>query len=166
MEIKAGVAEMFQPFAKLVKRPGAAAERHGHFHALAEVEAFETRLRRELRVSFAEIPDHAAKIASQGGNRSVIADVEGRELLGKVIPIHGGQRPLREIVGKTFGEEVMDAQGLKGVVKNGRVAAVFEPGQQFREGSSRWSSDAREVGGGHKIEGCFGDVQFNKPLPL
>jgi hypothetical protein len=82
-----------------------------------------------LRLCLTEIADNTAQIAPERSNRSVIANVECRELLGQVIPIGGGERPLREIVGEAFREEVMDAKRLESVMKNGTVAAVFQAGQ-------------------------------------
>src|SRR2546430_1683941 len=90
-------------------------------------------------------------------------NVEYRELLGQVIPVGRGQRPLREIVGKAFREEVVEFQGLKGVMKNGGIAAMFETRQQFREGTRRLIPDPGQKGSGDEIEGCFGDVQSQQP---
>ena len=159
MKVKASMAEVLEPFAKFIEVAGAAAKGHGHFHAFAKIEPLETRLRCKLRLCSTEIADYTAKIGPQGGNRSIIANIEGRELLGQVIPVCGGERPLREIVGEPFREEVVGSQGLECVMKDGSVAAVFEAGQQFREGSSRLNSNAREIGSGYKVEWCFGDTQ-------
>src|ERR1700756_285825 len=160
MKVEAGVAEVLESFSKFIEAARAAAKRHRHFDALAKIEPLETRLRRKLRLFLREIADDAAKVASQRGNRGVVANVERRELLRKVVPVRGGKCPLREIVGKTLCEKVMDAKRLEGVMKNGSVAAVFEAGQQFREGSSGLVSDARKVGSGYEVEWCLGDVQI------
>ena len=164
MKVEASMAQVCEPLAKFIEVAGAVAQGHRHFHALAKIEPLQARLRRKLWLGFAEIADYAAKIAPQRGNRRVIANVEGRELLGQVVPVRGGERPLREIVGKNLREEVMRPQGLKRVMKDGSVAAAFEAGKQFREGSSRLVSDARKVGSGYEVEGCFGNVQFCGPL--
>ena len=163
MMVETSVAEVGDAFAELIQGARAAAKRHGHFHAFTKVESLEPRLRRELRVSAAKIPHHAAEIASQRRNGCVIANVEYRELLGQVIPVGRGQRPLREIVGKAFREEVVEFQGLKGVMKNGGIAAMFETRQQFREGTRRLIPDPGQKGSGDEIEGCFGDVQSQQP---
>lgn len=160
MKVETGVAEVLEPFAKLIQVAGAATKRHGDLHAFAKVEPFEAALRRELRMSVAIVPYDPLEIISQSGNRSVITNVERRELLSQVAPVRRGERPLREVVGKTFRKEVMGSKCLEGVMKNRSVAAVFEAGQQFRESSSGLVFDARKVGGGYEVKGCFGDVQF------
>ena len=129
MKVEASVAEVLEPFAKFIEVACAAAKVHGHFHAFAKIEPLEARLRCKLRLCRTEIADHTAKITSQGGNRSVIANIEGRELLGQVVSVCGGERPLREIVGEPFREEMVGSQGLERVMKDGSVAAVFEAGQ-------------------------------------
>src|SRR5215472_12203737 len=112
MKVESSVAEVREPFAKFIEVGGAAAKGHGHFHAFAKIETLEARLRRKLRLRYAEIANDTAKIGSQCCNGSVIADVESCELLGQIVPVRGRKRPLREIVGKAFCEEVMHAKGL------------------------------------------------------
>src|SRR5579859_411288 len=129
MKVEAGMTEVLESFAKFIEVAGAAPKGHGHFHAFAKIEPFEARLRSKLRLGFTEIADHTTKIASECGNRGVVANVEGRELLGQVVPVRRGESPLREIVGKTLCEEVMTPQGLKRVMENGSVAAVFKADQ-------------------------------------
>ena len=164
MKVETGVAEVLDAFAKLFEVAGAAAKRHGDFHAFAKIETLEAGLRSELWLRYAEIADHTGKIAPQRGNGSVIANVEGREQFGQVIPVRGGERPLRKIVRKAFREKVVGSQGLKGVMEDGSVAAMFEAVQQFRQGSRRLVSDSGQVRSGYEVEGCFGDVQFCSPL--
>jgi hypothetical protein len=42
-----------------------------------------------------------------------------------------GQDPLRKIIRKTLGDEVMASQALKRVVEDGGIAAGFQAGAQF-----------------------------------
>ena len=166
MKIEAGVTEVLESIAEFIEVASAAAKGHRHFHALAKIESLEARLRRKLRLRFTEVAHHAAKVAPQGSDRSIVANVESRELLGQIAPVRGGERPLREIVRKTLREEVMGPQSLKSVMKDGSVAAMLEAGQQFRKSSGRLVSDTREVGSGYEVEWCFGNVQCLRPLIL
>jgi hypothetical protein len=52
----------------------------------------------------------------------------------------------------------MAAQGLKSVMKNRRVAAIFETHKKFEEGSGGLVADAREVGNGDEFERHIRDV--------
>lgn len=143
MKIETGVTDMFKALAKLVQRARTAAQRNGYFHALAEVKALEARLIRKLRPRGAKVPDFAAQVATDCGNGHVIADVEGRELLGEVIAIGRRKYPLSEIVGEAFGQKMMASERLKRVVENGCITALLEPSQQFRQSARGLIADAR-----------------------
>jgi hypothetical protein len=153
---KTGVAETHNAVAKFVEVGGRESEGDGHLHAFAEIEAFQGRLASMRRMLFTEGAHDAAEVFAKRGNRRVIANVEGCELLGEGIAIGVGENPLGKIVGKTLGKKVVAAQGLKGVVEDGCVAALFEPGEQFVEGTGREIPDAREIGGGKEFKASFG----------
>jgi hypothetical protein len=106
----------------------------------------------EFRMLLAEIADHHTQIGAQSGNAGIIADIEGRELLSESVAIDTGKNPLRKIVGKAFGKEMVDAEGLKGVMENGSVATVFESGEKFAKGDSGSVTDASEIRDGEKVE--------------
>ena len=65
---------------------------------------------------------------------------------------------MREIVGETIGKKMMAAQRLKGVMKDRRVAAMLQPGQQLRECARGLVADPREIGNGNEFERGFSDV--------
>ena len=104
----------------------------------------------------AVVGDDAAQIAAQPGNGKVVANVENGELLGKFAAVGGGEHPLREVVGKTLGEEVMRSEGLIGVMEDGGVAAVLETRKKFSERAGNLIADARDVSDGIEIERGFG----------
>ena len=52
----------------------------------------------------------------------------------------------------------MAAEGLKGVMEDGRVAAMLEPRQQLSECARRLVADSREIGNGDEVEGGFNCV--------
>ena len=131
---------------------------HGDFEAIAEIEAVEGFLAAELRESGDEIAEDAAKIRTEGGDGSVIADVEGGELFGEGVAVGLGEGPLGEVVGETFGEEVVRAKGLVGVMENRGIATLLEPGQEFLEIPGGLIADASEIRDGEEFEGSFGDV--------
>jgi len=149
---EAGMAEARNAITKFVEVGSGESEWHGNLNALAEIEAFERGLAGKLRMFFAESTDDAAEILTKSGDRRVIANVEGGELFGEGIAVGIGKNPLGKIVGKTFRKKVVAAEGLKGVVKNGGVAALLEAGQEFSESASREIADAREIGNGEKFE--------------
>jgi len=106
-----------------------------------------------------------AEIVSQRGDGNVVANVERGELLREIVAVGVREHPLREIVGKTFGEEVMAAEGLKGVMEDGRVAAMLEPLQQLGECASRLVADSREIGNGDEVERGFNCVHTRASSP-
>jgi len=80
------------------------------------------------------IADLHTQIGAQRGNAGIIADIEGRKLLSESVAVDTGKHPLRKIVGKAFGKEMVDAEGLKGVVENGSVATVLRVQREIRKG--------------------------------
>src|SRR6266849_8453761 len=103
----------------------------------------------------AKVAYNAAKIASQRRDRNVVANVQRGELFRQVVPVGVREHPLRKIVGKALGEEVMAPERLIGVMEDGRVAAILEPRQQLREGACRLVADSREIGNGNEFERGF-----------
>ena len=161
VEMETGVADAGDAVAKFVEIRCGKGKRHGDFEALAKVEAVEGFLAAELWEGGDEIAQDAAEIRAESGDGSVIADVEGGELLGEGVAIGFGEGPLGEVVGEAFGEEVVGAEGLVGVVENRGVAALFEAGEEFLEISGGLIADAGEIGDGEEFEWGFGDVHGN-----
>src|SRR6266576_4888173 len=166
MKVETGVAEMRDAIAKLVQRASAPAQGRGHFDAFAKVETLQRGLSRKMRKRRAKLADEAAQIASQSGDGNVVANVERGELLREIVAVGVREHPLREIVGKTLGEEVMAAEGLKGVMEDGRVAAMLEPRQQLGECAGRLVDDSREIGNGDEVEQSFNCVHARAPSPF
>src|ERR1700688_2829582 len=119
MKVERGVAEMLDGVAKLLKRFRSQPKWQRDLHALAEIKTIQRGLLRKSRVFGAIFADYAAQVAAQRRNRKIIADVERRQLLGQVFAAGVCVSPLREVIRKTFGKEVMDAQGLESVMKDG-----------------------------------------------
>jgi hypothetical protein len=152
---KTGVAETYNAVAKFVEVGSGETEGDGHLHAFAEIEALQGRLAGMLGMLFTEGAHDAAEILAKCGDGGVIANVEGGELLGEGIAIGVGKNPLGKIVGKTLGKEMVATEGLKSVMEDGSVAALFESGEKFGEGTGREVPDAREMGDGEKFEARF-----------
>ena len=142
-------------FAKLVEVGGGKPKGHAHLDAFAEIETFEGGLAGKLRMLFAEGADDAAEILAKRGDGRVVTNVEGGKLFREGIAIGVGKDPLGKIVGESLGKKVVAAEGLEGVVKDGSVAALLEPGEKFGEGASGEIADAREIGNGEKFESEF-----------
>src|SRR2546425_5767745 len=123
VEIEGGVAQTFEAVPELFECPRREAQGHQDFDVFAEVEALEGRLPGEFWLSGAVVGDQAAQIAAQPGDGKVVANVENGELLGEFAAVGGREHPLREVVGKTLGEEGMRSEGLIGVMEDGGVAA-------------------------------------------
>jgi hypothetical protein len=161
VEMEAGVADGGDAVTKFIEIRRGKGERHGDFKAFAKVEAVEGFLAAELGEGRDEIAEDAAEIRAESGYGSVIADVEGGELLGEGVAIGIGEGPLGEVVGETFGEKVVSAEGLVGVVEDGGVAALLEAGEEFFEISGGLIADAGEIRDGEKFEWSFSDVHSN-----
>src|SRR2546425_4030352 len=112
----------------------------------------------KLAVRLAIVADHAAEIAPQRRYGNIVADIQRGELLGEIVPVGVREHPLREVVRKALGEEVMTAQRLIGVIENGRVAALFEPCEQLCECACGLIADSREVGNGDEFERGLGGL--------
>src|SRR5207245_3587585 len=128
MKIETGMAETRYAIAKFIQRSGVSAERDGDFHALAKIKPFQRGLACEVWIGRAIVGDHAAQVAAQRRDRNVVGNVKHSKLLGKIVSVRVRKQPLREVVRKTIGHEVMAAQGLKHVMKNGCGAGVIQPG--------------------------------------
>src|SRR5205807_8721936 len=96
------------------------------------------------RISCAIDGNHTAQIAAQRGDRNVVANVEHGKLFGKIVPVRVRKHPLREVIRKTLGQEVMATQRLKRVMKNRSIATVLQPRQQLRERACRLIANSRE----------------------
>jgi hypothetical protein len=161
VEMEAGVADGGNATTKFIEIRCGERKRHGYFEAFAKVEAVEGFLLAELGKGVDEIAEDAAKVRAESGDGSVIADVEGSELFGKGVAIGFGEGPLGEVVGETFGEEVVGAESLIGVVENRSVAALLQAGKEFLEIPGGLIADAGEIRDGEKFERGFGDVHGN-----
>jgi len=155
MKIEARVAEVFDALPEFVEGLRIPPERCGDFHTLAEVKTLERGLVCKVRVGRSVVTDNAAEIAAQRRDGNVVANVQRRELLGEIVPVSVRERPLREIVGKTLGKKMMAAKRLKGVMKNRRVAAMLEPGEQLRECARGLVANPREIGNRNEFERGF-----------
>src|SRR5580700_7032295 len=111
------MAEMLDAIAEFAEGMCPTVQRDSDFDALAKVETLQRRLLGKIRKRSAIIAHHAAEIAAQRGDGYVIADVQRGQLLRKIVPVGIREHPLREIVGKSFGQEMMAAQCLKRVMK-------------------------------------------------
>ena len=60
----------------------------------------------------------------------------------------------------------MAAEGLKGVMEDGRVAAMLEPRQQLGECAGRLVADSREIGNGDEVERSFNCVHARASSPF
>src|SRR5882757_7641847 len=131
MKVEPGMAQMSHAISKLVQCSRASAQRCRNFRAFAKVESFQRGLSREMGKRRAKISYHTAEIAPQCRDGNIVADVQRRELLRKVVPVRVRQHPLREIIRKPLGEEVMAPQRLIRVMEDRSVAATFQPREQL-----------------------------------
>src|SRR5260221_4245833 len=156
MEVKRRMAKVCDAVAKFVERYSGTAEGHGDFDAFAKGKRLKGGRICEFRVLVAIVTDDAAQVGAQRGDGDVVANVQGGELFGEGIAIGVGKGPLGKIVGEAFGQEVMAAERLIGVMKDGSVAALLEPGKQFRQSGCRLIADARQMRHGKKLKwhGC------------
>jgi hypothetical protein len=161
VEMEAGVADGGDAVTKFLEIRCGKRKGHGYIQAFAKVEAVEGFLTAELGEGVDEIAQDAAEICAESGDGSVIADVEGGELLGEGVAIGFGEGPLGEVVRETFGEEVVGAEGLIGMVEDRGVAALLEAGKEFLEISGGLIANAGEIRDGKKFEGSFSEVHSN-----
>src|SRR2546430_1278669 len=160
------MAEVLDAFPEFVERSRISSERCGHFHALAEIKTLERGLAGKVWIRRTIFTDNTAEIAAQRRDGNVVANVQRRELFGKIVPVCVRQRPLREIVGKTIGKKMMAAQRLKGGMKDRCVAAMLEPSQQLRECARGLVADPREIGNGNEFERGFSGVHTRSSAGL
>jgi len=158
VKMEAGVADGGDAVAKFVEIGCGEGKRHGYFQAFAKIEAIEGFLAAELGKRSDEIAQDAAEVRSESGDGSVIANVEGGELLGEGVAIGFREGPLGEVVGETFCKEVVGAESLIGVVENRSVAAMLESCKEFLEISGGLIADAGEIRDGEKFERSFSDI--------
>src|SRR5437879_215564 len=137
MEVKRRMAKVCDAVAKFVERYSGTAEGHRDFDAFAEEKRLKGGLIYEFRVLVAIVTDDPAQVGAQRGDGDVVANVQGGELFGEGIAIGVGKGPLSEVVGEAFGQEVMAAERLIGVMKEGGIAALLEPGKQLRQSGGR-----------------------------
>src|SRR5262249_22171188 len=79
-------------------------------------------------ILLAEIAEDAAQILTQLLRAGVVADVDAGEAFGKHRLIAACERPLGEIVGEAFGQKMIAAQRLKGVIEDRGFAGLGESG--------------------------------------
>jgi hypothetical protein len=158
MKVEAGVADGGDTIAKIVEGARFQGKRDGDFQAFAEIEAVEGFLASELGELGDEVAENPAEVGAQGRDGGVVADVQGGELFGKGVATGLGESPLREVIREAFGEEVVRAESLKGVVEDRGVTATLETGEEFLKISGGLVADAGEVRDGEKFEGSFGGV--------
>src|SRR5690242_11758683 len=115
--------------AKFLKRKGRDPQGDGHLDSLTEIEMFKGGLVRNTGVSRTEVPHDAAKVAAQLSARNVIPNIKAPQCFRQLGTVACGQCPLRKIIGKAFGEEVMPVQALECVVKNRSVTAIVQAAQ-------------------------------------
>src|SRR6202035_1962232 len=155
VEMETGVADGGDAVAKFVEGGCVQGKGHGFFNAFAKIEAVEGFLAAELGKRGDKIAEHAAEIGAQRGDGGVIANIEGGELFGEGVAIGLGERPLGEVVGETFGEKVMRAEGLEGVMEDRGITALLEAREEFFQIPGRLIADAGEISNGEKLKGSF-----------
>src|SRR5258708_3040191 len=93
--------------------------------------------------------EEGGEVGGEGGDGGIVGNIEGGELFGEGIAIGFGEGPLGEVIGETFGEKVMGAEGLEGVVKDRGITALFQAREEFLQISRRLIADAGEIGTPH-----------------
>jgi hypothetical protein len=159
VEVKSGVAEVGDGAMKFLEVGGGQTKGKGDFNTFAEIEALKGLLLAKFGVQLDEFADHAAQVGAESGDGSVIADVESGELFGEGIAIVVCENPLREVIGETFGEVMVTAESLKGVMEDGGVGAVFEAVEELGKGTGRVIADASQSSDGEELEGGFSGTQ-------
>jgi hypothetical protein len=159
VEVKGGVAEVGDGAMKFLEVRGGQTEGKVDFNTFAEVEALKRLLPTKFGVLLDEFADDPAQVGAESGDRSVIADVESGELFGEGIAISVCENPLREVVGETFGEVMVTAESLKGVMEDRGVGAVFEAVEELGKGTGGVIADASQSSDGEELEGGFSRTQ-------
>jgi hypothetical protein len=159
VEVKGGVAEVGDAAMKFLEVGGAQTEGTVDFNTFAEVEALKGLLLAKFGVLLDEFADDTAQVGAKSGDGSVIADVESGELFGEGIAISVCENPLREVVGETFGEVMVTAQSLKGVMEDRGVGAVFEAVEELGQGTGGLIADASQSSDGEELERGFSGTQ-------
>src|ERR1700676_2005820 len=152
---------MHDAVAKFLQRSRRQPKRKRDLYALAEVKTVQRGLLRKSWMFGAIFADPAAQVAAQRRNRKIIADVERGQLLGQIFAAGVRVSPLREVIRKSFRKEVMDAQRLKSVMKDGGVATFLKPLVELGHRACGLISNTRQVRDGEKLERCFRNVHAN-----
>src|ERR1700730_16416636 len=148
----ARVADLCNSRSKFIQRSGSHPKRKRNLLAFAEIKPLQSLLFRELRVLLQIFLYQTAQLPTQRRDFCIFSDVQRSQLFGEGVTVRIRQYPLREIIGKAFRQIMMGAQGLKGVMKNGGITALFQPLQKFRQVSRRYIADFRKVGHREEFE--------------
>ena len=105
-----------------------------------------------LGVRLAELGDDAPQVGAQFGDRNIVANIDAGQSFRQRGLIQRSQGPLREIVRKTLGQEMVLAERLKGVIENGGVARLIEARHQFSNGHGLLVFDADQIRGGDELK--------------
>src|SRR5579884_2763368 len=70
---------------------------------------------------------------TQGGQRRELAHINGRQALGQAHFVTGCERPVGEVVGEAFSNEMVLLESAEGVLKYRRLRAGAQSFQEFRE---------------------------------
>jgi hypothetical protein len=159
VEVKGGVAEVGDGAMKFLEVGGGQTKGKGDFNTFAEVEALKGLLLAKFVVLLDEFADDAAEVSAESGDGSVIADVESGKLFGEGIAIGVGENPLCEVVRETFGEVMVTAESLEGVMEDRGVGAVFEAVEELGQGTGGVIADASQSSDGEELEGGFSGAQ-------
>src|SRR5260370_31221666 len=146
------MAEPLDSVAKLLEGFCFVTQWNGDLHAFAEIKALQRGLPGEIREREAIVARNPAEIAAQRGDRQIVPDIQRGKLFGKIAAIRIRLRPLRKVIGKTFRQEMVAAQGLKRVVKDGSVGAVLESSEKFGDRAGRLVADAHKEGNSGKVK--------------
>src|SRR5258706_16327008 len=164
MEFQGGVAEAGQSMAEFLQGPSFAGDGHGDLQAFAEVKGLEGGLRGLVFVGGTVVAHQTEEVAAQVGQGDVIADVQSGKLFGEFDAIQACQDPLREVVGEALGNEMEAAEGLEGVVEDGRVTAALQAIGQFPEIVGLLVADLGDVRSSKKTKRLLGSLQGFSPL--
>src|SRR5271157_3299919 len=150
MVVEGRVAQLFQARSKFLQSVRFHTPRNRHFDGRTKIKGFESLLMSKLRVAGAIFRHDAKKVAAKFGKGKIVADVEPRQVFRQLRPVARGQDPLGKVVGEAFSEEMMTAQGLKGMVEDRCIAAKLQAFRQFRESDGLMVANSRQVRRGDK----------------